>query len=119
MQETMRERYEREQEEHPERFVRLIWEDDEIGHGVTVPIELVENEIAEIKAAEGTVWNYGNARNFRVSFGHLVQVDDYTLSVGAVVPAEAYLADPSAFEAYASILSPHVKHLEPLGADEG
>jgi hypothetical protein len=94
--------------------VRLIWEDDETGHGTTLPVECIEEEIAAIKANEGTIVNLGNARNFRVSFNHAVKVDDYILVVGAVVPAEAYLANPDAFEAYASIISPEVRHLEPI-----
>jgi hypothetical protein len=96
------------------KHVRLIWEDDETGHGVTVHLEQVEEEIAAIKNAEGSIANLGNARNFKVSYGHAVQVDGYILSVGAVVPAEAYIANPDAFEAYASIISPKVHHLEPI-----
>jgi hypothetical protein len=96
------------------REVRLIWEDDEMGHGTTLPVECIEEEIAAIKASESTIVNLGNARNFRVSFGHLVQIDDKVVSVGATVPAEVFLADPDAFETWASIVSPKVVHLEPI-----
>jgi hypothetical protein len=94
--------------------VRLSWEDDEIGHATTVPVELAAKEIELIKQAEGTYVNLGNARNFRIGYGHDVQVGDVVVSLTATVPAEAFLSQPDSFELMAVTQGPNSVLLEPL-----